>query len=226
MKWAKSMHAWDLTPRQAIELQCELATRVRLCCPTVRIRYIAGVDCAFTRDGKACLAAAVLWDREQQEMVASESAEAALHFPYIPGLLSFREAPAILNALEKLPRSSDLLMCDGHGIAHPRRFGLACHLGVLCDIPAIGCAKARLIGEPDGVVGEERGARVWLWDKGDIIGVVLRTRRAVKPVFVSVGHQIDIETAVELVLESAPRYRLPEPTRRADRQVAEAKRAL
>ena len=225
MKRAESMHAWDVTPKEAIEIQLALATRVRFDPPSKRIRYIAGVDSAFSKDARACLAAAVLWDREEEEEIASVSAEAELDFPYVPGLLSFREAPAILNALEKLPRVPDLLMCDGHGIAHPRRFGLASHLGLLCDLPSVGCAKSRLVGEPDGELGQERGARVRLRDKGEIIAVILRTRRAVKPVFVSVGHKIDIDAAVDLVLASAVRYRLPEPTRRADRLVAKVKRS-
>jgi deoxyribonuclease V len=143
-------------------------------------------------------------------------AERPIFFPYVPGLLTFREGPAVLAALEKLTIWPDLLIFDGHGLAHPRRFGLAAHMGVLLDQPSIGCAKSRLIGqhiEPDDTVGHW----VPLYDQGEIIGAVLRSRRGVKPLYVSIGHRIDLETAIEIVLRCTGRFRLPETTRLAHR---------
>lgn len=186
---------------------------------------VAGVDAAFTADGRLCIAAAVVWDLIGGEVVESRTARRRVVFPYVPGLLSFREAPAVLSALRKLRCEPDALICDAQGYAHPRRFGLACHVGVICDRPTIGCAKSRLIGshrEP----GRKRGARTVLTDGREVIGVVLRTRVGVRPVYVSVGHKIDLGTAERVVLRCALRYRLPEPTRLADKLVAEIKRAV
>jgi deoxyribonuclease V len=186
---------------------------------------VAGVDAAFSPDGKHCIAAAVLWDIQRQEPLEQHTASRTVAFPYIPGLLSFREAPAVIAALRKLHIQPDALMFDGHGLAHPRRFGIACHVGVICDLPSIGCAKSRLCGtytEP----GESRGSKTPLEDDGKVIGVVLRTRDKVKPVFVSIGHKIDLAAAEDIVLTCAPRYRLPEPTRLADRLVANARLSL
>ncbi len=166
----------------------------------------------------------MLWDIRQRVVVEQQTATRRLTFPYVPGLLSFRESPAILAALRKLRRTPDALMCDAHGFAHPRRFGLACHLGVLCDLPTIGCAKSRLVGthrEP----GLKHGMRARLTDDGELIGWVLRTQDGVKPVFVSVGHRIDLRTAARVVVACALRYRLPEPTRLADHLVKVAKQS-
>jgi deoxyribonuclease V len=137
-------------------------------------------------------------------------------FPYVPGLLSFREIPAVLDALAMLNRPPDLLLCDGQGYAHPRRFGLACHLGVLAGLPSIGVAKSRLIGEHEPV-GREKGDRVWLRHDGEIIGAVLRTRRDVQPLYISVGHRVSLQTAIDYVLGCTTRFRLPETTRWAHR---------
>jgi deoxyribonuclease V len=136
-------------------------------------------------------------------------------FPYVPGLLSFREIPAILKALEQLKQIPDVLICDGQGLAHPRRLGIACHLGVLTGVPSIGVAKKRLIGEHEAVP-DQRGAWVSLYDQGEVIGAVLRTRQGVKPVFVSIGHKVDLPFAIDLVMACTTRYRLPETTRWAD----------
>ena len=185
---------------------------------------VAGLDAAYSRDGTRCIAGAIVWDVERCRVVEQRVASRPLTFPYVPGLLSFREAPSLLAALRKLRANPDALMCDGHGLAHPRRFGIACHLGVLVDLPSVGCAKSRLVGS-HRLPAERRGARAALTDRGQKVGVVLRTRRGVKPVFVSVGHRIDAESAVALVLRCGGGYRLPEPTRLADRLVAEAKRS-
>ncbi len=137
-------------------------------------------------------------------------------FPYIPGFLSFREVPAVLDAWEKLKICPDLLLCDGQGLAHPRRFGLACHLGILTNIPAIGVAKSRFIGQHDPL-GEKRGSWQPLIDQGEIVGAVVRSRTGVQPIYVSIGHRLDLSTAIDYVLQCTPKYRLPETTRLADR---------
>lgn len=216
MRIPPAPHPWAVSPKRAVAIQRQLAGRVRQTPQRAPIRLVAGVDLAFSRDGARCIAGVVVWDLDRGEVVEERLAVRRLRFPYVPGLLSFREAPAILAALDRLPERPDLLLVDGQGRAHPRRFGLACHLGVLADLPTIGVAKSRLVGTHDEP-GEARGARSPLLHKGEMIGVVLRTRARVKPVFVSVGHRISLETAVELVLAAAPRYRLPEPIREADR---------
>ncbi len=225
MKLARVPHSWRLTPRQAIALQKEMAARVQLVPPPAEVRFVAGMDAAFTADGRYCMAAVVLWDIPEHRVVEQHTAKSRLMFPYIPGLLSFREAPALLKALQRLRHPPDLLMCDGQGLAHPRRFGIACHVGVICGLPAIGCAKSRLVGthlEP----ARARGSRASLTDHHQEIGAVLRTRPGIKPVYVSPGHLMDLATAERIVLECAVRYRLPEPTRLADRLVAAWKRQI
>jgi len=225
MKIPRAPHRWALTPRQAIAVQTKLAVRVRQARPDGRIRLVVGADMAIAPDGGRCIAAVVLWDMRERIMLEQHVAVCELRFPYVPGLLSFREAPAVLATLRKLKRTPDVLMCDGHGLAHPRRFGIACHVGVIVGLPTIGCAKSRLVGEQEDPA-RERGARTSLLHQGRIIGTVLRTRTGVKPVFVSVGHRIDLGLAEQIVFDCAVRYRLPEPTRLADRLAAEAKRAL
>jgi len=200
-----------------------LASKVIACGHTDAVRWVAGLDAAFSPDGRFCVGAVVLWDRRSGEAVEQQIAWRPLTFPYIPGLLSFREAPALLAALDKLQRQPDLLMCDGQGQAHPRRFGLACHVGILTDAPAIGCAKSILIGEHPSLP-QRKGSRVPLTDRGSVIGEVLRTRMAVRPVYVSVGHRVALREATTLVLSCAIRYRLPEPTRLADALTKVARR--
>lgn len=212
-------HRWAVTPKQAVDIQQRLAATVRSRPPKNGIRLVAGVDAAFSRDGTRCIAAAVVWDVDEGSALEQRLAIRPLRFPYVPGLLSFREAPAIIDALRKLRCEPDAIMCDAHGLAHPRRFGLACHIGVLCRRPTIGCAKSVLIGEFT-VPKPERGSRTALRDRGERIGTVLRTRSGVKPVFVSVGHRVNLRTAERIVLACATGYRLPEPTRRADRVVS------
>lgn len=213
MRSLPESHRWDLTPPQAAALQRELARRVRIRPLPPGVRRIVGLDAAFTPE--ECVAAAVLWDLERREVLEQSVARRPVRFPYIPGLLSFREAPALLAALEKLKGVPDVLLCDGQGRAHPRRFGIACHLGVLTDLPAVGCAKSLLVGEYREPA-TRRGSRAALMDRGERIGTVLRTRDGVRPVFVSVGHRADLVTAEDVVLRCALRYRLPEPTRLAD----------
>lgn len=222
---ARVPHRWSVSPARAMEIQRALAARVQQSATRRRYLLIAGLDSCFTPDGTKCIGGVVLWDAQSEAVLEERVAIRILRFPYVPGLLSFREAPAILGALRKLRGNPDALMCDGHGLAHPRRFGIACHIGVLCDRPTIGCAKSRLVGghrEP----GDRRGASVPLADRDERIGSVLRTQRDIRPVYVSVGHRIDLRTAERIVLECATRYRLPEPTRLADKLVARVKKGL
>jgi deoxyribonuclease V len=218
MKIPRVPHRWNVKPREAIAIQRRLAARVRVIEPRTTLRFVAGVDAAFSRDGKLCIAAAVLWDADEQQVSETRTASRRSTFPYVPGLLSFREAPAVIAALRKLRHEPDAIMCDAQGYAHPRRFGLACHIGVISGRPTVGCAKSLLIGqyrEP----ALRRGSCTALRDRGERVGTVLRTREGVKPVFVSVGHMIDLDTAERLVLRCAVQYRLPEPTRLADKEV-------
>jgi deoxyribonuclease V len=183
---------------------------------------VAGLDAAFSLDGKYCLAAAVLWDLHSRDVVESRLVQRRVTFPYRTGLLSFREAPALLAALRKLQQPPDVLLCDGQGIAHPRRLGIACHIGLFYRLPSIGCAKSRLIGtfsEP----GPLRDSRSPLLVAGIPVGYVLRTRSHVRPVYVSPGHLTDLETACAMVLRCTSHYRIPEPTRLADQMVHAAR---
>lgn len=181
------------------------------------------MDLAFSPDGNSCIAGVVVWDVAAKAIVEQRVVVQPVAFPYVPGLLSFREAPALLAALRRVRCQPDVLMCDGHGLAHPRRFGLACHVGVVTGMPTIGCAKSRLIGE-EKPVGDRQGDGVPLVDRGEVVGTILRTRDAVKPVFVSVGHLATLGAAERIVLTCVIRYRLPEPTRLADALVAAVKR--
>lgn len=186
-------------------------------------QVVAGLDAAFPRGGRECVAAAVAWSVRERRVLEERVVRRPLTFPYVPGLLSFREAPAVLAALSELETPADALLCDGHGLAHPRRFGLACHLGVLTGIPAVGCAKSVLVGA-HGEVDSRRGSEGPLEHRGEQVGTVLRTRDRVRPVFVSIGHRMDLEFAVGLVLACAIGFRLPEPIRRADQLVSEARK--
>ncbi|MDD9991836.1 MAG: deoxyribonuclease V [Rhodospirillales bacterium] len=221
-----SLHAWDLSPKEAIALQKALAgavVRSDRFGPGGRraIKRVAGVDAAFADAGRTIRVAAVLMDYPALVVTDRVLVERPATFPYVPGLLSFREVPALLEALGQLPAAPDLILCDGHGYAHPRRFGLACHLGLWLDTPAIGVAKSRLTGSHEEP-GPAKGDVAWLVaDKGvrpgERLGAVLRTRERVKPVYVSAGHRVSLRTAVALTLRCATRYRLPEPTRLADK---------
>ena len=225
-KAAAPLHAWDLSPKDAIALQKALAgnvVRSDRFGPGGRraIKRVAGVDAAFADGGRVIRAAAVMLDFPALEVTDRILIERPTAFPYVPGLLSFREVPALLEALGRLPTTPDLILCDGHGYAHPRRFGLACHLGLWLDAPTIGVAKSRLTGVHDEP-GPAKGDVAWLLaDKGarpgERIGAVLRTRERVKPVYVSAGHRVSLRTAMALTLACTTRFRLPEPTRLADK---------
>ncbi len=203
---------------EALALQRTLASRIQLGGAGLNhATRIAGVDVGFPRGRSVARAAAVVLDYPSLRPVEVAIAEEPVEFPYVPGLLSFRELPAILSALSKLARSPDLILCDGQGIAHPRQLGIASHLGIAINLPTIGVGKSRLTGS-HAPVGVERGARTPLLDRHGLqIGTVLRTRSGTKPLYVSPGHRIDHDAAVEWVLRATPRYRLPETTRQADR---------
>lgn len=218
-------HRWDVSPAEARAIQDGLRGNVDASDRFGAIECIAGVDVGFEEDGAVTRAAVVLLSLPNLEVVERVLARRPTAFPYVPGLLSFREIPAILDALEQLHRRPDLLLCDGQGIAHPRRLGIAAHLGVLLDIPSIGVAKSRLIGT-HAQVPNRRGAWVPLCDGEERIGAVLRTRVDVKPVYVSVGHRVSLPTAVKLVMSAVTRYRLPETTRQADRLASAPAHAL
>lgn len=203
-----------MTPDEAHAEQRRLAPQVELTDRLGPIRHVAGAD-AIYRDGVTQASVAVL-TFPSLELVDEATVQMPTSFPYVPGLLSFREAPALLNALGQLNEKPDVVLCDSQGWAHPRRFGLACHVGVEADIPTIGVAKNRLCGEYTQP-GSARGSWSPLLDEGDTIGAVLRTRDDVKPLFVSIGHRVSLPTAIAIVLGCAPQYRLPETTRQADR---------
>ena len=209
-------HQWQVTPTQAHAIQERLRGLVRLE-PLMPIATVAGLDCAFSAE--RVFAAAVVWDVERGVVLETRTYSRRLSFPYVPGLLSFREAPALLGALRRVCMPVDALLCDGQGLAHPRRFGLACHLGVLLDLPAVGCAKSRLVGEA-GEPDRQRGSSTPLTHQGEQVGALLRTRTGVKPLFVSPGHRCDTDGAVNLVLQCGGGLRLPEPVRLADQAVS------
>jgi len=188
-------------------------------------RFVAGADCAFSADQRTIFAAAVVYDRETQRVVEVAHAARPAEFPYIPGFLSFREGPAIQQAIRALKHEFGVILFDGQGFAHPRRCGIASHLAIELDVPGVGVAKSRLTGT-FGTLGRAAGAMTPLMDGGEQIGVALRTQRGIRPVFVSVGHRVDLDSAVNLVLACCPRYRIPEPTRQADMEVAKLKRKL
>ena len=206
-------HRWDLEPREAAELQRRLAGRVETWDRFAAVRTVGGVDASF-KGGRA-RAAVVVMSFPGLRLVEERTAESRLDFPYVPGLLSFREIPALLRAWRKVRRKPDLLLCDGHGIAHPRRFGLASHLGVYLELPAIGCAKSLLCGS-HGPLPSPRGSTAGLRLDGDVVGAAVRTRSGVAPIYVSSGHRVGLSKAIEFVLSCA-KTRIPEPIRRADR---------
>jgi len=208
----KYAHIWNLSPREAIAIQKKLAGHVCRCNRLEPVHSIAGVDVGF--HGHTAVAAVVVLTWPELKLLESAVASLPVSFPYVPGLLTFREGPVILKAFDRLSRLPDLGIFDGQGIAHPRRLGIAAHIGLLLNLPTIGCAKTRLCGtfsEP----GTEKGQYAPLTDREDIIGAAVRTRTHVKPVFVSIGHRIDLETAVHYVLSCCRTYRLPETTRKA-----------
>lgn len=212
------LHSWNLTPKEAIALQRELAGRVDATRPLGPCRYVGGMDLSYDKLSPISFAAVVVLDARTMAVVEVQGATGLSPFPYVPGLLSFREAPLLLEAWGRLRCRPDVVLIDGQGLAHPRRFGIACHLGLWLDVPTVGCAKSLLIGtyrEP----GRKRGCSTRLLDGDETIGRVVRTKDGTKPVFVSSGHGVRLEDAVRLVLRCGRGYRIPEPTRQAHLQV-------
>ncbi|WP_433468103.1 endonuclease V [Spirillospora sp. CA-128828] len=217
----RDLHPWPSTAREAEAIQDRLRPMLELDVPgPAAPRTVAGLDVSYAGDGGGTgdrlAAAAVVLDGTTLEVLEESVAVGTAEFPYVPGLFAFRELPTLLDALRALKTTPDLLVCDGFGVAHPRRFGLACHLGVLTGLPAIGVGKTAFVGTYEQP-GPRRGDASPLLDGGEVVGRVLRTRDGVRPVFVSVGHRTDLGTACRNVLALAPEYRLPETTRRADR---------
>ncbi|MFQ5811066.1 MAG: deoxyribonuclease V [Armatimonadota bacterium] len=219
----EALHRWTVSPAKAREIQEQFRGRVRAGPLRRRVRRVAGADVSVDRQRERVHAAVVVLGYPGLEPIEARTHTRRLTFPYVPGLLSFREAPAILAIFRRLRTRPDVLICDGQGLAHPRRLGLASHLGLWLGVPTIGCAKSLLVGEHEAV-GEERGAAASLVLDGETVGAVLRTRDGVKPVYVSPGHLIDTATACDIVLGCCRRYRLPEPIRAAHRLAGERAR--
>lgn len=211
-------HRWNLSEEEALQLQTELATKVIKENQLDEVKLIAGVDVAYSKENDNLIAAVVILDAETLKIIEIVTAEEKGQFPYIPGLFSFRELPPLIKAFAQLKNKPDLVVCDGQGYAHPRRFGLACHLGVIFDVPTIGCGKSRLLGEYQEL-DIVRGAVAHLVDHNEVIGSVLRSQTNINPIFVSIGHRVSLTTACEWVLKLAPKYRLPETTRQSDQVV-------
>lgn len=209
-------HSWPLTVEEAIPIQQQLRQGVITEDQLGTVQSVAGVDVGFEESGSVTRAAVVVLSFPDLQLQEQAIAHRPTTFPYVPGFLSFREIPAVLDALEKLSLTPDLILCDGQGIAHPRRFGIACHLGVLIDLPTIGVAKSLLIGK-HAELPSERGNWQPLIYKGETVGAVLQTRTGVKPIYVSSGHRISLSTAMDYVWRCTPKYRLPETTRLADK---------
>lgn len=215
---------WDLTPREAMRLQEKLRERVVLEDRFHPIHFVAGADLAFDPGTEVAFAGVIVYRFPGLEEVERRMARRRLRFPYVPGLLSFREGPALLAAFARLRTEPDLILIDGHGRAHPRLFGIACHIGVLLDKPTIGCAKSLLVGEHDEP-GVAPGAATPLVFQGQRVGAVLRTRENVKPIYVTPGHRVSVPSAVELVRQCLDGFRIPKPTREADHYVRDLRRA-
>lgn len=228
----KKLHNWNLSYSQAIALQKQLSEKVQLVELKNHPKTIAGIDCALSKDNQRIIAAVIvlriptaeriLWGPVESsgfEIIETTNAIQKVSFPYIPGLLSFRESPACIAAVEKLKHEPDAFIIDGQGIAHPRRFGLACHLGLFFDKPTVGCAKSRLTGSFEDPA-PEKGSYSPLKDGEEVIGAVVRTRTNVEPVFVSVGNKCSLKNAIEITLNCTTKYRIPEPTRLAHQLVS------
>ncbi len=188
------------------------------------LQFVAGADLAFDPETNLAFAGVIVYQFPQLQEVERRMARRTLRFPYVPGLLSFRESPVLLAAFEKLRVEPDLILVDGHGIAHPRRFGIACHLGLLLDRPTIGCAKSILVGEAVEP-GVRAGSTAPLVDKGETVGIVLRTRDRVKPIYVTTGHRVSLQSAVRIARQCLDGFRIPKPTREADHFVRDLRRA-
>jgi deoxyribonuclease V len=210
-------HPWNLTGREAIVVQEQLAPRVIRSDRFGAVKTVAGVDAGLVAENSVTRAAVAVLSFPELNPIEHAVAHLPTPYPYVPGLLSFREGPAIVAAIAQLRMAPDLFLFDGQGIAHPRRLGIASHIGVLLDRPTIGVAKSRLTGKATEPLGAEKGAWVPLRDAGEVVGALVRTRTAVNPVYVSIGHRVSLRSAVQYVLACTTRYKLPETTRQAHR---------
>jgi len=221
----QKLHSWDISPKEAANVQRELLSKISLKPLKGKVRYVAGADVSYSRGDPRLFAAVVVLKLPELEVVEVKTYMGEATFPYISGFLAFREIPVLLEVFRELKTVPDVVLCDGQGIAHPRRMGLASHLGLWLNVPTIGCAKTRLVGEYE-MPREEKGSWSELVDRDECVGVVLRTRKKVKPIFVSPGHLIDLESSVRVVKSCVGRYRIPEPTRLAHIEVNRARSAL
>lgn len=210
----RRLHTWNVSPAEAIRIQQTLRRRLDVAAYRGPIETVAGVDVSYDKGSPLVYAAVVVMRLRDRRILETATAVNHATFPYIPGLLSFRESPPVLRACLSLRRRPDCLICDGQGIAHPRRFGIACHLGLLLNVPSIGCAKSLLVGEYREPA-RKRGSFKTLYDKGERIGMIVRTRDGVEPIYVSPGYRMDLSRAREIVLKARGGYRVPEPTRQA-----------
>lgn len=210
----QQLHRWDVTPQEAIAIQQQLRSKIIVERLTKPVHYVAGCDISFEKGSDVVYAGVVVLKLPELVEVANGTAITTAKFPYIPGLLSFRESPAVLEAWTNLQTQPDVLLVDGQGLAHPRRFGIASHLGLLLDLPAIGCAKSLLIGKYEEPA-PQAGSYSPLVDKDETVGVALRTAENVSPIYVSIGHRVTLEDAIQLVMQCTKGYRIPEPTRQA-----------
>ena len=211
---SRPLHDWNLTPTEAIEVQQRLRGQIRLEPLGRDVQTIGGADVSFNKYSDTIYAGIVVLALPNLQIIETAGVTSLSKFPYIPGLLSFREVPALLEAWDQLRNKPEVLILDGQGLAHPRRFGIACHAGLLLDLPTIGCAKSILVGR-HGELAPEAGSQTPLIDRGEQVGTVLRTKKKVAPVYVSPGHLIDLPSSVELVKRAVSKYRLPETTRQA-----------
>jgi len=212
------LHSWNVSYKEAAAIQKKLAEKIVSSSVIDRVSYVAGADISYDKGSNTLFAAVIIFNFPDLKKVEIQSAIGQTSFPYIPGLLSFREIPLLIECFLKVEQNPDLLLCDAHGIAHPRRFGLASHLGLLLNTPSIGCAKTRLIGagkEP----AIEKGSWTSLMFNGVEVGRMVRTRTGVKPMYISIGHLIDIDSAVRFTLACCTKYKMPEPTRQAHIEV-------
>lgn len=218
-----SLHSWNVSPSEAVKIQQEVRKKVQIEPLVDPIQYVAGADISFDRGSDEFHAGFVILRFPSLELCGHSLVRVRSKFPYVPGLLSFREAPALLEAWDQLPAQPDVIVLDGHGIAHPRRLGIASHFGVWVDKPTIGCAKKLLVGMHESL-GPEAGANAPIYDRQEIIGVALRSRDNVKPIYISPGHRTDLRSALEVVGACLTRYRLPEVTRYAHQLVNQLRR--
>lgn len=210
----ENLSRWNVSPADAITIQKKLASQVKLCQLPHRIQWVAAADVSYSRESDKLFAAVVLCHLPDLSVHERLAASAKITFPYIPGLLSFRETPLIIELCNRLKRKPEIILCDGQGIAHTRRFGLACHIGLILNLPSIGCAKTKLVGDHKEV-GPRKGQYQSLYYRKERVGVALRTRTGVKPIYVSPGHLADIPSSIRLVLRCCNSYRIPEPIRQA-----------